>query len=271
MRVDLKQLESFARTVRRDSLEMIHLAGSGHPGGSLSVTDILVVLYGAVMKYDPQNPAWPGRDRFILSKGHSCPPLYSVLARKGFFPVEELKTLRQFNSRLQGHPDSKRLPGIEISTGSLGQGLSVGVGMALSFKITHQPNKTYVVLGDGECDEGQVWEAALSAAHYKLSNLTAIVDWNKVQLDGTTDEVMNLGDLEAKWASFGWETRVVDGHNLAQLYEAITAEHSSDKPLVVLAKTVKGKGVSFMEGKYQWHGKAPTRAELDAALREIGF
>ena len=270
MKKEPRELEELARQIRRDALEMIHQAGSGHPGGSCSVADILVALFGAVLKHDPANPRWAGRDHFILSKGRACPPLYAIMARLGYFPAAELKTLRQKGSRLQGHPDSKRLPGLEVATGSLGQGLSVGVGMALYEKLEHHSNRTFVVLGDGECDEGQVWEAALSAAHYRLGNLTAIVDWNRVQLDGTTAKVMDLGDLPAKWAAFGWEVRTVDGHNLEELIAALTAPGAADRPLAVIANTVKGKGVSFMEGKAEWHGKTPTDEQLRQALAELG-
>jgi transketolase len=269
MKRSLTELEDLARLTRRDLLEMIYLAGSGHPGGSCSVVEILVALFGEVMKHDPMNPTWSQRDHFILSKGHACPTLYAIMARLGYFPVEELKTLRKIGARLQAHPDSKRLPGIEVSTGSLGQGLSVGVGMALYEKMEHHPNRTFVVLGDGECDEGQVWEAALSAAHYKLNNLTAIVDWNKVQLDGPTSEVMNLGDLPAKWAAFGWHVRTIDGHNLEELINVLSLPSEGNKPLAVIANTIKGKGVSFMEGKAEWHGKAPNAEQLKRALAEL--
>jgi transketolase len=268
MKKSLAELQEFSRLIRQDTLKMIHLAGSGHPGGSLSVTDILTVLFCEIMHFDPKNPNWDGRDHFILSKGHACPPLYAIMARMGYFPVEELKTLRQMGSRLQAHPDSKKLPGIEVSTGSLGQGLSVGVGMALHEKTEHRPNRTFVVLGDGECDEGQVWEAALSAAHYHLSNLTAIVDWNKVQLDGTTADIMDLGDVPAKWAAFGWEVRTVDGHNFIELIQALSGSRGN-QPLAVIANTIKGKGVSFMEGKAEWHGIAPDDEQFDKALIEL--
>ncbi len=269
MKKSLKELEEFAWLIRRDLLEMISSAGSGHPGGSCSIVEILVALFVEVMRHNPGNPSWSQRDHFILSKGHASPPLYAIMARLGYFPVEELKTLRKLGSRLQAHPDSKRLPGIEVSTGSLGQGLSVGVGMALCGKMDHQPNRTFVLLGDGECDEGQVWEAALSAAHYKLHNLTAIVDWNKVQLDGTTSEIMELGDLPSKWAAFGWEVRVVDGHNLLELIQALSLPNKENKPVAVIANTIKGKGVSFMEGKAEWHGKPLDNDQLKAALAEL--
>lgn len=264
----LAELRGVAREVRRDILEIIHRAGSGHPGGSLSAVEILVALYWEVLRHDPANPGWPGRDRLILSKGHGAPALYSVLARRGYFPREELNTLRQFGSILQGHPDSKRTPGVEVSTGSLGQGLSVGVGLALGAKVTGHNYRVFVVLGDGECDEGQVWEAAMSAAHYRLDNLTAVIDFNGVQLDGPTRDIMQLDPFREKWAAFGWQVEVADGHDLEDLTTTL-ARRPSDRPKAVVARTVKGCGVSFMEGKYQWHGGAPNAEELAQALSEI--
>ncbi|MEW6226540.1 MAG: transketolase [Bacillota bacterium] len=264
-----KKLEEVARQIRCDVLRMIHQAGSGHPGGSLSIVDILVVLYYEVMRIDPNNPRWEDRDRLILSKGHACPALYAVLARRGYFELEHLSTLRRFGSMLQGHPDSKRTPGIEISTGSLGQGLSVGVGMALGARLAGKHHRVYVLLGDGECDEGQVWEAALSAAHYKLDNLIAIVDDNGVQLDGPVKAVMDLGLLANKWEAFGWDVATVDGHSFSALIDCFNRPNSAGRPRAVIARTVKGRGVSFMEGRHEWHGGSPTDEQLRAALQEI--
>lgn len=262
-------LEELARQVRSDVLRMIHDVKSGHPGGSLSIVEILVALYARVMCHDPRNPRWEGRDRFILSKGHACPALYSVLARQGYFEPERLESLRRLGGLLQGHPDSKRTPGIEVSTGSLGQGLSVGVGLAIGAKLAMRDNRVFVLLGDGECDEGQVWEAALSAAHYRLDNLVAIVDHNRLQLDGTTDEVMRLGSLEEKWRSFGWEVESIDGHRFPDLIACLGRPNPPGQPRAVVARTVKGRGVSFMEGRAEWHGGAPTDEQLHVALAEV--
>lgn len=264
-----KDLKEVAKQVRCDVLRMIHQAGSGHPGGSLSIVEILVALYFEVMHIDPKNPQWKDRDRFILSKGHACPALYSVLARKGYFELVHLSTLRRFGSLLQGHPDSKRTPGIEVSTGSLGQGLSVAVGMALGAKLARKDHKIYVLLGDGECDEGQVWEAALSATHYRLDNLIAIIDNNGVQLDGTVKAIMDLGSLADKWEAFGWDVAIIDGHDFSELIGCFRQSNYVNRPRAVITRTVKGRGVSFMEGRHEWHGGSPTDEQLQVSLLEI--
>lgn len=245
-------------------------AGSGHPGGSLSCCDILVALYFKVLRHNPKNPKWEDRDRFILSKGHSAPALYACLAEAGYFPQDELLTLRKLGSPLQGHPSMNTLLGIEISTGSLGQGLSVGNGIALTGRLDGKDYRTFVLLGDGECDEGQVWEAAMAASHYKLDNLCAIVDRNGLQIDGPTEEVMALEPLAEKWKAFGWKVIEIDGHNFNQILSALNPDKvEKDKPLVIIARTIKGKGVSFMEGVVDFHGKAPTKEQRDLALEEL--
>jgi len=267
---DLNALRAIARVLRRDILQMTARAGSGHPGGSLSAVEILVALYfGGVLRHDPSNPRWPDRDRFILSKAHACPVLYAVLARRGYFPVEELDTFRRINSRLQGHAHIMT-PGVEMSGGSLGQGLSFGVGVALAGRLDGKDYRVYVLLGDGECDEGQVWEGAMSAAHYRLDTLTAIVDRNRIQNDRFTHEVMELEPFADKWRAFGWHAVEVDGHDLRQLLWAFEeARQVKGRPTVIIAHTVKGKGVSFMENNPDFHGRAPTPEELERALREL--
>jgi transketolase len=253
-----QRLEAIALTIRRHIISMLAAAGSGHPGGSLSAVEILVSLYFEVMRHDPGNPAWEERDRFILSKGHACPVVYATLAEAGYFPVEELQTLRAFGSRLQGHPDRKKLPGLEASTGSLGQGLSIASGMALGFKMDGKSNRVYCLMGDGELDEGQIWEAAMTAAHYKLDNLCGIVDRNGLQIDGWTCDVKSLEPLADKWRAFGWNVIEVDGHDVCDLVRAFGRfRHSHFKPAVIIAHTVKGKGVKSMENEAGWHGKAP--------------
>ena len=251
---------------------MIHEAGSGHPGGSLSCTDILAALYfGDVMTYDPAHPASDARDRFILAKGHAAPALYAALAEAGFFPKDELKTLRKLGSRLQGHPDSKLLPGVEVSTGSLGQGLSVAAGLAAGLRLKGGDQKVYTVLGDGECEEGQVWEAANFAAAEALGNLVAIVDSNGLQIDGQLCDVCSAGELDEKFAAFGWEVHHVDGHDIDALIALFASLpcNSTGKPQAIIAKTVKGKGVSFMENQVGWHGKAPDAEQTKQALAEL--
>ena len=269
--MNITELKAMSRTVREDILTMVHKAGSGHPGGSLSATDLMVGLYfGGMMKVDPKNPDWEGRDRFILSKGHVAPVLYSVLARKGFFPVEELGTLRKLGSILQGHPHKQSTPGLDCSSGSLGQGLSIANGLAIGFKKQNKANRVYCLLGDGELQEGQVWEAVMTAAQNKLDNLCAIVDYNHVQLDGTTEEIKALGDLAAKWHDFGWNVIQLNGHDMDQVLKAFEmAAAYKGKPSVLIADTVKGKGVSFMEGDCNWHGNAPNAEQLKKALAEI--
>lgn len=268
------ELRETARGLRADIIRMICEAGSGHPGGSLSCADVMSALYfGGVMQYDADDPASPARDRFILAKGHAAPALYATLAAAGFFPREELLTLRKLGSRLQGHPDSSLLPGVEVSTGSLGQGLSIACGLACGLRLEGSPSTVFTLLGDGECEEGQVWEAAMFAAHQKLGNLVAIIDSNGLQIDGPVCDVCDPGDLGAKFAAFGWEVSHVDGHDVAALVEALNAAKASpgQAPKAVVARTVKGKGVSFMEGQCGWHGKAPSAEQAHSALEELGF
>jgi transketolase len=264
-------LKQKATEVRCELLRMIHAAESGHPGGSLSAADIVTALYFHVMNIDPANPKWEDRDRFILSKGHACPVWYTALALRGYFPREELKTLRKFGSILQGHPDMKKVPGIDMTTGSLGQGLSCGVGMALAGNILNKDYQVYVVLGDGELNEGQIWEAAMCAARYKLGNLIAFVDYNKLQLDGPTEVVMPLEPLVDKWRSFNWYVDEIDGHDMNAILCAIEkAKDVPGKPHTIIAHTTKGKGVSFMEDEAGWHGKCPSDDDLACCLKELG-
>lgn len=259
-----------AKEIRREIIKMLGEAKSGHPGGSLSGADIVATLYYDEMKHDPQNPKWEGRDRFVLSKGHAAPLLYSVLAKEGYFGMEILTTLRKTGSILQGHPDMKKIPGVEMSTGSLGQGFSAAVGMALSFKIYHQTNRVYALLGDGEVQEGIIWEAAMAAAHYKLDNLVAILDNNGLQIDGPCTEVMDLGSLRDKWTAFGFHVLEIDGHDIPSIQEALAqARGHKGQPTLILAKTIKGKGVSFMENKAEWHGSAPNGDQVIQALEEL--
>ena len=263
-------LDEVARRLRRSIIRMVTEAGSGHPGGSLSAVEILSSLYFRVMRHRPPEPSWPERDRFILSKAHACPVLYAALAAAGYFPEEELSSFRKLDSRLQGHAHVKT-PGVEMSGGSLGQGLSFGVGTALASRLDGRPSRTYVLLGDGECDEGQVWEAAMSASHYALDNLVAIVDRNGIQNDRRTDEVMQLEPLADKWRAFGWDTVEIDGHDFGQVLPALErAGGVTGRPSAIVARTVKGKGVSFMEDNPDFHGKAPSPEQASLALREIG-
>ncbi len=268
--VNLDELKSIARRLRGSILTMITEANSGHPGGSLSAVEILTSLYFRTLRHRSDDPSWADRDRFVLSKAHACPVLYAALAEAGYFPHEELMSFRKINSRLQGHAHVKT-PGVEMSGGSLGQGLSFGVGTALAARLDGRPTRTYVLLGDGECDEGQIWEAAMSAAHYELDNLVAIIDRNGIQNDRWTYEVMNLEPLPAKWRAFGWHTLEIDGHDISRLIDALDeASATTGKPTAIIAKTVKGKGVSFMENNPNFHGKAPSREQLALALEEIG-
>lgn len=269
--MELQALEQMARTVRGDIVTMIHRAGSGHPGGSLSAADLMVGLYfGDILRVDPKDPDWPERDRFILSKGHVAPVVYSVLARKGFFPVEELSTLRQLGSHLQGHPHMGSTRGLDCSSGSLGQGLSIANGLALAFRKQELPCRVYCLMGDGELQEGQIWEAVMTAAQHRLDNLCAIVDYNHVQLDGTLEEIKALGDLCTKFRAFGWNVVELDGHDMKQVIQAYRmAMAFKGKPTVLIANTVKGKGVSFMENKCDWHGNAPNSDQVKLALEEI--
>ena len=273
---DAALVQSKATRMRSDIVEMIAEAGSGHPGGSLSAADIVATLYfGGVLRYDPNDPSWPARDRFVLSKGHAGPVLYAALAEVGYFGRDHLKTLRKLGSILQGHPDSSKTPGVEVSTGSLGQGLSIACGIALGLRGGEDPahpgdRRVFCLLGDGELQEGQVWEAAMFASHHALDNLVAIVDDNGLQIDGACTEVMCLGTIADKFRSFGWRTFEVDGHDVAALHDALTsATEVEGAPAVVVAHTVKGKGVSFMEGNYGWHGKAPSAEERAQALSEL--
>lgn len=271
MKQSIADLQITANLIRQDIVKMVHAAASGHPGGSLSAADILAALYFNVMTIDPTNTQMVGRDKFVLSKGHAAPVLYSALARRGYFPVEELLTLRRINSRLQGHPDMKNIPGVEMSTGSLGQGISTAVGMAMASKLDKDSTQIYALLGDGELNEGLVWEALMSAAHYKLDNLTAILDFNGLQIDGRNEDVMSISPVDQKLMSFGWNVIVADGHDMQSLLNAFEeAKTVKGKPSVIVAKTIKGKGVSFMEDQVGWHGKAPSDAELEAALNELG-
>jgi transketolase len=263
-------LEGKARTLRRRIITMIAQAGSGHPGGSLSATDVVTALFFKVMRYHHDDPQWSERDRFILSKGHAAPLLYAALAEAGYLPIDELATLRELGSRLQGHTDRTATPGVEMSSGSLGQGLSFGIGVALAARLNSQSYRVYVLLGDGECDEGQVWEAAMAAAHFKLDNLVAIIDYNKQQIDGWNYQIMNLEPLGEKWHSFGWEVIEIDGHNFESILTAFEkARRIKSKPTVIIAHTIKGKGVSFMENNLDFHGRAPTSAETEIALKEL--
>ncbi len=265
-----EDLKTVAKRLRRHIISMTGKAGSGHPGGSLSSVEIVSTLFWKVLRHKPSVPNWADRDRFILSKGHAAPLLYAVLAECGYFPVAELTTLRQLDSRLQGHADRTATPGVEMSSGSLGQGLSFAIGVALAGRLNSRNYRVFALLGDGECDEGQVWEAAMAAAHYKLDNLVAIVDNNGLQIDGWNCDVMNLEPLNKKWEAFGWYVIEVDGHDLAQLLKAFEqAKLVKGQPTVIIAHTVKGKGVSFMENNVDFHGKAPSAAEVEIALKEL--
>ena len=264
-----KELEITACKVRMGIIEGVHSAKAGHPGGSLSCADILTYLYFVHMNIDAKNPKKADRDRFVLSKGHAAPALYSVLAHKGFFEVESLKTLRQIGSILQGHPDMKHIPGVDMSTGSLGQGISCAVGMALSSKHFGDNYKVYTVLGDGEIEEGQVWEAAMFAANKGLSNLTAFVDYNNLQIDGTIEEVNSAYPIDKKFEAFNWHTITIDGHDFDQIEAALKEAETIDKPVAIIAKTTKGKGVSFMENQCGWHGVAPNDEQYEQAMSEL--
>jgi len=268
--LSLEEMAAMAKKLRRHIVTMTGKAGSGHPGGSLSAVEIVTSLFFKILRHDPKNPRWADRDRFILSKGHAAPLLYAVLAERGYFPVEELSTLRKLNSRLQGHADMTATPGVEMSSGSLGQGLSFSIGIALAGRLDKKDYRVYVLLGDGECDEGQVWEAAMASSHYKLDNIVAIVDHNDLQLDGPNCEIMNLEPLPEKFRAFGWNVFEVNGHDVSELIAAFEkAKEVKGKPTAIIAHTIKGKGVSFMEGKVDFHGKAPNAAEVEKALEEL--
>lgn len=268
---DHKGLNEITCSIRKDIVSMIHGAKSGHPGGSLSAVEILTALYFDEMNIDPTNPKMEDRDRFVLSKGHAAPVLYATLAQKGYFDKEELKGLRKMGRMLQGHPDMKGTPGVEMSTGSLGQGFSVACGMAMASKLDNAPWRVYALLGDGECQEGIVWEAAMSAAHYKLDNMTAFLDYNGLQIDGNTDDVMSLGSIVDKFKAFGWNVIEIDGHDFDQIFAALDmAKSTVGQPTMIVAKTIKGRGVSFMENQAGWHGNAPSDEHLRIALEELG-
>ena len=266
-----QELENISKLIRRDILTMLTESASGHPGGSLSIADIMSVLFFDEMNINPKNPKNPDRDRFVLSKGHAAPALYSALARRGYLEVEELNTLRKIDSRLQGHPNMNDVPGIDMSTGSLGQGISAAVGMALAGKLDKKNYRVFTILGDGELEEGQVWEASMAAAHYKLDNLTAFIDNNGLQIDGNIEDVMNPGPIDKKFEAFGWNVLKINGHDFDEIKNAIKkAKETKGQPTVIVCSTIKGKGVSFMENEAGWHGNAPNKEQCEQALKEIG-
>lgn len=271
MAIDYEKLKEIACNIRVDIIKETYHAGSGHPGGSLSAAEILTVLFFHELNIDPANQKMEGRDKFVLSKGHACPVLYAALANRGFFPKEELTTFRKLGTRLQGHPDMKKTPGVEMSTGSLGQGFSASVGMAIANKLDQKSARVYTLLGDGELQEGIVWEAAMAAAHYKLDNLVAIVDWNGLQIDGKNDDVITVNPIDEKFKSFGFHVISIDGHNMEEIVKALAeAREMKNKPTAIIAKTSKGKGVCFMENQAGWHGKAPNEEEAKNAVTELG-
>ena len=264
------ELEAISKRVRRSIIEMITAAKSGHPGGSLSAVELLVGLYFDQMKHDPKNPKWTDRDRFILGKGHAAPVLYAVMAEAGYVPKDQLNTLRKMGSIYQGHPDVRFIPALEASTGSLGEGLSVGLGMAIAARLNGSPSRTYVMLGDGEIQEGQIWEAAMFGSFHKLDNIVALIDYNKIQLDGWVKDIMDLEPIGDKWRAFGWHTITIDGHNPAEVRSAyIEAAATKGKPTAIIAHTIKGKGVSFMENNPKFHGTAPNPEEFQKAMAEL--
>ena len=266
----VKELSKIAWILRKDVIDMIHRAGSGHPGGSLSAAEIVTALIFHHLNIDPKNPQMPERDRFLLSKGHAAPLLYAALARRGFFPLEELKTFRQLDSRLQGHPDRLKTPGVEMTSGILGHGVAVGVGLALAARIDNAKWRVYVLVGDGEIQAGVIWEGAMMASKYRLGNLTVIVDFNKVQLDGPVHEIMPIQPVAEKWKAFGWHVTEIDGHNMREILDTLDEmDNIQDQPKVIIAHTIKGKGVSFMEGKSYWHGRAPNDEQYLQAMREL--
>ena len=268
---DIKQLQEKAKEVRKGIIEAVYSNKSGHPGGSLSIADIMTVLYFNQMNIDEKNPKWEDRDRLVLSKGHCSPALYSCLANRGFFDVEKLKTFRNINSNLQGHPDMNKVPGVDISSGSLGQGLSCANGMAIAGKMDNKNYRVYCILGDGEIEEGQVWEAAMTSNKYELDNLCVIVDNNNLQIDGTIEEVMSSYPIDEKFKSFGFQVINIDGHNIQEIIDAFdVAKNVKDKPTCIIAKTIKGKGVSYMENDVKWHGIAPNEEQYQLAMKELG-
>lgn len=265
-----KELKKIATQVRKNIVQMLHKSASGHPGGSLSAADILTALFFDEMNVDAKDPKKVNRDRFVLSKGHAAPVLYATLAEKGFFDKVELDTLRQTGALLQGHPDMKNIPGVDMSTGSLGQGFSTAFGMALGLKLDNSSSRVYTLLGDGEIQEGLIWEAAMSCAHYNLGNLVAFLDYNGLQIDGKNEDVMDLGNVADKFKSFGWNVIEIDGHDFDQIFAALDSAKASDnKPTMIVAKTIKGKGVSFMENNAGWHGKAPNNEEFELAMKDL--
>jgi len=266
----LATLHRQANQIRQESIRMIAAAGTGHPGGALSEADILAALYFSVLRIDPQNPHWPDRDRFILSKGHACAGLYAALALRGYFPIETLATFRRFGSILQGHPDMTKTPGVDMTTGPLGNGLGAGVGMALGARITGRKFRVFVLIGDGDDQEGCTWEASMLAGFQKLSNLVCIYDYNHSQVDGPTYEILSLDPVVEKWQAFNWAVRVIDGHDMPDILDALAwAVEHRDSPSLIVAKTIKGKGVSFMEDQAAWHGKAPNVEQAEQALKEL--
>ncbi|MHB8604523.1 MAG: transketolase [Thermoplasmatota archaeon] len=266
----LLKLELTALEMRRLIVDMVYEAGSGHPGGSLGITDVMAALYFSAMRHDPANPKWEKRDRLIMSKGHCCPAWYAALAIAGYFPRAELKTLRKIDSRLQGHPDMRKTPGIEFNGGSEGQGLSGAVGMALAAKLDGSKHRVYCIIGDGECQAGPIWEAAGTASHYRLDNLVGILDRNGLQIDGPTEEILSIEPIAERWRAFGWHVIEIDGHNLVEVLDALEkARRVGGKPTMLIASTVKGKGVSYMEGTLSFHGKAPSKDELAKAMTEL--
>lgn len=268
----LVELREKARDIRGDIIRMLSASGSGHPGGSLSASDLLAYLYFYKMKHNPQEPQWSKRDRFVLSKGHAAPVLYAALAEAGYFPKSDLETLRKFKSHLQGHPDMKKTPGVDMSTGSLGQGLSAANGMALANRLNASDSRVYVLMGDGEIEEGQIWEAAMTSVHYKLNRLTAFLDYNHLQIDGAVEHVKSMTEPAARFRAFGWNVLECDGHDLAAIDEAVTAAEAYEEgPTIIVLHTVKGKGVSFMENQAGWHGTAPKPHETEQALKELGL
>ena len=268
--MNVEELEKMAVVIRCDIIDMICTAAAGHPGGSLSAADVVTALYFRVMRIDPKNPDWPDRDRFILSKGHACPVWYAALAERGYFDKAHLKTLRQMGSILQGHPDMRKTPGIDMTAGSLGHGLSAGLGMALSAKLQHKDYHVFVVIGDGESQEGSIWEAAMAAPRFKLDNLIAILDYNHLQNDYSVDDIMPIEPVVDKWQAFGWNVIDIDGHHMAQVVQVLEdAKSHQGAPTIIVANTVKGKGVSYMENVCEWHGKAPCQEEADKAIEEL--
>lgn len=267
---NIEELKNIAKTIRKDIIEEVYSANSGHPGGALSIADIITALYFNEMNIDPKNPKDENRDRLILSKGHASAALYAALAEKGYFPKEDLKTFRNINSYLQGHPDMKHIPGVDMSTGSLGQGLSAANGMAMMFKLDKNPARVYCICGDGEIEEGQIWEAAMSSSKYKLDNLCLIIDNNNLQIDGTIEEVMSSYPIDDKFKSFGFNVITINGHDFSQILQALEkAKNCKDKPTAIIAKTIKGKGITFMENQVGWHGKAPSQQEYEQAIKEL--